>query len=379
MRPNPYVVHALKYATLTLLGIVVVVASAWLLKQANPSSTSGRLVSLQQQGVIPTVKFDEQRAIEGFSAPADTSVIFTVPQGVRIPRITFFGGPDYDLKRYWGYCFSGNEAENKQKGLLGKAMYDGQFFYSLGERQAQTARPKVSDTDLTGILNSTVTPDKKAPASIAEILYGGQTCYVMSEVILPVGIDSDGDELNNERERELGTDPNNPDTDGDGIPDGTEVFVTKTNPKDRDTDHDGLPDRCEDKNMNGQVDPGETSPLLADTDRDGLCDGNPLDPKATGCPEPRQTFCTNDVRGGRTCMERPSSPVYGEDMNENCQVDQGETDPTNPKTFGIPDWDYKWNKLQSQLGNRTGNSAVGTPAPSFPIPNFPVASSTSSR
>ena len=37
------------------------------------------------------------------------------------------------------------------------------------------------------------------------------------------GADSDGDLLLDEREAELGTDPNNPDTDGDGFSDGDEV------------------------------------------------------------------------------------------------------------------------------------------------------------
>ena len=37
------------------------------------------------------------------------------------------------------------------------------------------------------------------------------------------GVDTDGDLLTDEREKELGTDPNNPDTDGDGYLDGPEV------------------------------------------------------------------------------------------------------------------------------------------------------------
>ena len=37
------------------------------------------------------------------------------------------------------------------------------------------------------------------------------------------GVDTDGDLLLDVREKELGTDPNNPDTDGDGYSDGEEV------------------------------------------------------------------------------------------------------------------------------------------------------------
>lgn len=369
MRPNPYITQALKYATFTLLGCGAIVAGAGLMRGTANVPLAGRLTVSQQQGVIPTMRFDEHRAIDGFSAPADTHAIFTVPLGIRIPRVTFFGGQDYDQKRYWGYCFSGNEAANKQRGLRGKGMYDGQFFYSLGERKAQSERPVPSDDDLPGILQATVEVPERAPASIAEILYGGQTCYVMSEVILPVGVDTDGDTLNSERERELQTDLNNPDSDGDGIPDGSEVFVTKTQPKERDSDRDGLGDRCEDANMNGKQEKTETNALNPDTDRDGLCDGNG---SGSACPEPKQVTCFLNAAGDRECESRPSFPVSGEDMNQNCAVDQNETDPKNPSTFGVPDFEHKWRQMQSQLGNRQSDSAIGRDAPElFPIPVMP--------
>lgn len=54
--------------------------------------------------------------------------------------------------------------------------------------------------------------------------------------------DSDGDGLSNEREKTLGTDPNNPDTDHDGLLDGAEVDTYHTNPLKADTDGDGYSD-----------------------------------------------------------------------------------------------------------------------------------------
>jgi hypothetical protein len=77
------------------------------------------------------------------------------------------------------------------------------------------------------------------------------------------------------------TDPNKPDTDGDGIQDGTELGytsediepgtdtaffqpdlnpATKTDPLDPDTDGDKRIDGVEDANRNGRVDPGEPDP-----------------------------------------------------------------------------------------------------------------------
>lgn len=58
-------------------------------------------------------------------------------------------------------------------------------------------------------------------------------------------IDTDGDLLADEVEAILGTDPNNPDTDGDGIDDGTEVRVVGSDPRVADTDGGGVDDGTE--------------------------------------------------------------------------------------------------------------------------------------
>ncbi|MDD4341790.1 MAG: hypothetical protein PHO14_06100, partial [Kiritimatiellae bacterium] len=57
--------------------------------------------------------------------------------------------------------------------------------------------------------------------------------------------DADGDGLTNLEEYQYGTDPQNPDTDGDGLSDYDEVKVYGTDPLDPDTDGDGLPDGWE--------------------------------------------------------------------------------------------------------------------------------------
>lgn len=343
MRPNPYILQALKYATITLSVLLAVTVLAAVFR-SNSTHLTGRVVTPQESGIIPSFHFTTARAVQGFSAPASSHVIFEIPAGIRITRITFFGGPKTDLERYWGYCFSGNEQRNKEDGLTGAALYDGKYFFSMGERKAQMARPSPRDNDLIGILTATEEPPPEAKASIAEVFTEGQTCYLMSSVDLPAGIDTDGDDVNNALERMYGIDPNHPDTDRDGLPDGIEIFIAHTSPLDPDTDHDGLPDGCEDKNKNGKQDNSETSPIAADTDRDGLCDGNGT---AAGCPEPKERVCTRLASGDLDCAAKLTTPVAGEDMNLNCTVDSGETDPTKAETFGMPDWEYKWNKFPS--------------------------------
>jgi hypothetical protein len=94
------------------------------------------------------------------------------------------------------------------------------------------------------------------------------------------GQDPDHDGLTNLEEYQNGTDPNNPDTDGDGISDGDEVHKYHTNPLNPDSDGDGLSDGDE-------IRLG-TNPLNPDTDGDGIPDGieiklglNPLVPDPT--------------------------------------------------------------------------------------------------
>jgi hypothetical protein len=57
--------------------------------------------------------------------------------------------------------------------------------------------------------------------------------------------DPDHDGLTNLQEFQLGTDPNNPDTDGDGLTDGQEVLIYHTNPLLASTDGTGIPDGIE--------------------------------------------------------------------------------------------------------------------------------------
>ncbi len=80
-------------------------------------------------------------------------------------------------------------------------------------------------------------------------------------------VDKDNDGLGKCEEKRLGTDPNNPDTDGDGLTDGDEVLKYMTDPLKADTDGDGLTDGDE-------VMKYKTDPLKADTDGDGLNDGD---------------------------------------------------------------------------------------------------------
>ena len=109
--------------------------------------------------------------------------------------------------------------------------------------------------------------------------------------------DSDGDGLPNVREAELETDPNLADTDEDGLTDGDEVRVYASNPLNRDTDGDGLSDG--DEVANG------TNPINPDTDGDTIPDNVDIAPQIL--PTPTITpFPTLPGTNGDIC---PGSPT----------------------------------------------------------------------
>ncbi len=339
----------LKIATFALLAGTALIVLAIVLR--NPTNIKGLLIDtpsapLNPNG-IPFKRFSAQEVIRGFSAPPDTHVIFQVPSNTVIPRITFFGGPDFDDKRYWGYCFLGDEVRNKEKGLTGNQLYHAdRFFYSSGELRSQNkvAPPQDPISVSQRMRNLNTVSERK---SLREMFYGGETCYLMNAEPLPVSIDTDGDGINDYREKLFATDPDNADTDGDGIPDGQEVFFLRTDATIQDTDSDGLTDVCEIGLPYATSNTWFSNPLDADSDHDGLCDG---DGTGTSCPERKHMniiktdTCPPEMRYADCALRL--TLVRGEDMNQNCELDAKETDPKRPETYqDKTDWQYKFETL----------------------------------
>lgn len=92
--------------------------------------------------------------------------------------------------------------------------------------------------------------------------------------------DTDEDILFDIYEKVIDTDPLNPDTDGDKLPDGYEVFSLLTDPLEIDTDENGISDADEDFDNDNLNNLGEyenkTGPFNPDTDDDGLLDGDEI-------------------------------------------------------------------------------------------------------
>ncbi len=123
----------------------------------------------------------------------------------------------------------------------------------------------------------------------------------------PLNPDSDGDQLKDGEEvHKYKTDPLNPDTDGDTLKDGQEVITYKTDPLNADTDGDTLTDGDE-------VNKYKTDPLKADTDDDTLLDGDEIN-----------TYKTNPL----------NADTDGEGLRDGEEINKFRTDPLNPDTDG---------------------------------------------
>ena len=123
-------------------------------------------------------------------------------------------------------------------------------------------------------------------------------------------IDSDSDGLADQAEATEGTNPQDADTDDDGIADGQEKYVLLTDPKQTDTDRDSVQDGTELGITVPVPDPDASGPLLGTNiaifrpDADHLTVTNPLNPD----------------------MDKDGLTDGQEDINQNGQVDAGERD-----------------------------------------------------
>ena len=149
----------------------------------------------------------------------------------------------------------------------------------------------------TDLLNNFVIPDfedASANLGIGLTFAGSDMCET----------DEDRDGLTYCREEQLGTDPENPDTDGDGCKDGEEVDTYLTNPLNKDTDGDALND-CDEIRLYS------TDPLKMDTDADGLNDYDEINKYTT----------------------LPTNPdTDGDGLKDGAEVMTHKTDPKNKDT-----------------------------------------------
>jgi hypothetical protein len=127
--------------------------------------------------------------------------------------------------------------------------------------------------------------------------------------------------------------------DGDGLTDDMEEAFC-TDPSNADTDNDGLMDGQEDSNKNGQLDPRETDPCSIDSDGDGVQDGTELGLTGTDISEDTDLSVFQPDLDPSTTTNPLHSDCDGdsysdgaEDLNCNGRKDSGESDPSDGASF----------------------------------------------
>ena len=290
----------------------------------------------------------------------DTNIVFHLPISMVDTFREDLLGYRGDKVRYWGYCFADPGNTGRPPNSVG---LPGNLFLSEAERAARgeldphapqqyslTHLPSARDLAIYGQGNN----QHGAIHHSLDTFHGGDTCYLMTADNLDIGIDSDMDGLNNSLEKKFGTDPNNGDTDGDGLMDGVEVFNFQTDPLNPDTDGDGIPDGVE-VHGHDHIQIGDTDPRNPDTDRDGLCDGwCQMDRSGQFC----NVLLDGSMNGRFHCIS--TARWAGEDKNLNGKVDPGETDPTRFSTAGngISDGAVFYQQLlQQQYPNASSSSS----------------------
>lgn len=296
-------------STLSLGGLsLLIVGYAFLGFEGIPAPLEGRLLPAQYRKEVQWRVIDAGRVQSGATIPPHTNVIFMLPGDAQpILRRVLLGSFDREI-RYWGYCLPENYDHTT---AVKSDRLPGKVFLSEGERAVrdQEFQKKLSDSFSIpeNLTDEDLNQLRKRPAGRIEheieTFDPGSICFIMSQAPLAMGLDPDDDEANDQVEKEYGTDPAVPDSDGDGISDGREIFFLHSSPLRRDSDGDGLIDGVEDANHNGRIDRTETDPVKWDTDRDGLPDG------------------LMKVGTGR------NTQMLGEDKNLNGTVDDGETNP----------------------------------------------------
>lgn len=142
-------------------------------------------------------------------------------------------------------------------------------------------------------------------------------------------LDSDKDGIPDYAEKIYGTNPQNPDTDSDGLTDYEEIYLIGTNPLKCDTDENGVNDADDDADSDELTNKREielgTNPSNPDTDGDELSDGDEVNKYGT---DPLKADTDNDT------------------LTDGDEIAVG-LDPNSPQTFGVPDAEYKFEQTIS--------------------------------
>ncbi len=266
-----------------------------------------------------------------FSTPLisdENGLDFYIPLGLGI-EIKLTNSLSLDLSGGYNHSFTDDiNYYNNVDRLSSPGKYANDGFWNVGVGLVFTGEVGSSDYDLDGL---TLKQEKEIGTnpdlndSDGDGLIDG--LEINQYKTDPLVADSDGDGLSdNDEIKNYTTNPNVSDTDKDGISDGKEITELNTDPLRADTDYDGIQDNDEititktdptksDSDNDGLKDGDEkskykTSPILSDTDRDGISDGEEVLKYNTN---PILADTDKGTVDDKTEIDRGSNPLNPED------------------------------------------------------------------
>ncbi len=231
--------------------------------------------------------FDADGAVRALDGDQWRTIPLDPPQALTGEWVRVTVGLDYTTQR-WLLCFGG-------------LIVTGDLAFAAATPEFSAFRIEAAEAMLDAVAITTNMPidlslDGDRLPDLWELYWFGNLDQTDSD-------DPDGDGLNNLAEYLAGTDPTSADSDGDGLSDWYELYVSFTDPMNPDTDGDGLGDAWEvrygfDPNVpddpdadpdgdgltNAQEAALGTDPFLADTDGDGIPDGLDAHPLVADAP-----------------------------------------------------------------------------------------------
>lgn len=231
-----------------------------------------------------------------------------------------------------GGVMDGVEVANGTNPKAGYSSDDNQFIDtdSDGLSDAQEAllgsNPEIADTDEDGLTDGgeifvfqtnplNADTDGGSVNDGLEVARGSHPIASPGDDIV-VALDRDSDGLTDESEEALGTNPDDPDSDDDGLLDGVEVNFTNSDPNNPDTDNGGVQDGAEVSQGKSPTEPSDDVTGV-DTDEDGLTDSQ----EGFIGTDPTISDSDNDL------------------LKDGAEVFTHRTNPNNPDTDGGLIWD----------------------------------------
>ena len=171
---------------------------------------------------------------------------------------------------------------------------------------------------------TTVPATTSTTSSATSSTTSSTTTSTTTTTVAPTDTDNDG--LSDADESIIGSDPNNPDTDGDAIDDGAEVNDYGTSPLLEDSDVDGIGDYAE-------LDVYGTDPVAFDSDGDGVGDGAEVNATLTDpLDDDTDDDGLNDGDEGSLGTDPLGPDTDLDGVNDGTEVGAG-TNPLDPASF----------------------------------------------